>query len=105
MAIFEEQRIFIKFCFKLKKSAIETHELIKEAFGDAALSRSRTFEWFSRFLKDREKIRIHFAYGLNEVRVSVFLDTFLLLYLDLLVSVNVTLTGQRFDSTAEAILI
>ncbi|UYV84749.1 hypothetical protein LAZ67_X003306 [Cordylochernes scorpioides] len=56
MAIFEEQIIFIKFCFKLKKSATETHELIKEAFGDAALSRSRTFEWFSRFLKGREKV-------------------------------------------------
>ncbi|UYV65090.1 hypothetical protein LAZ67_3003102 [Cordylochernes scorpioides] len=27
-----------------------------EAFGDAALSRSRTFEWFSRFLKGREKV-------------------------------------------------
>ncbi|UYV65522.1 hypothetical protein LAZ67_3004586 [Cordylochernes scorpioides] len=38
MAIFEEQRICIKFCFKLKNSATETYELIKEAFGDAALS-------------------------------------------------------------------
>ncbi|UYV64854.1 hypothetical protein LAZ67_3002172 [Cordylochernes scorpioides] len=39
MAIFEEQRICIKFCFKLKKkSDTETNELIKEAFGDAALS-------------------------------------------------------------------
>ncbi|UYV69117.1 VRK1 [Cordylochernes scorpioides] len=27
-----------------------------EAFGDAALSRSRTFEWLSRFLKGREKV-------------------------------------------------
>ncbi|UYV75716.1 K02A2.6-like [Cordylochernes scorpioides] len=37
-------------------SATETYELIKEAFGDAALSRSRTFEWFSRFQKGREKV-------------------------------------------------
>ncbi|UYV64790.1 hypothetical protein LAZ67_3001980 [Cordylochernes scorpioides] len=58
MAIFEEKRICIKFCFKLKKSATETYELIKEAFGDAALSRSRTFEWFSRFQKGREKLKI-----------------------------------------------
>ncbi|UYV82055.1 hypothetical protein LAZ67_21000606 [Cordylochernes scorpioides] len=29
---------------------------VREAFGDAALSRSRTFEWFSRFLKGREKV-------------------------------------------------
>ncbi|UYV60191.1 hypothetical protein LAZ67_1000343 [Cordylochernes scorpioides] len=48
MAIFEEQRICI--------NATETYELIKEAFGDADLSRSRTFEWFSRFQKGREKI-------------------------------------------------
>ncbi|UYV80660.1 ETHE1 [Cordylochernes scorpioides] len=41
---YKEQRICIKFCFKLKKSATETYELIKEAFGDAALSHSRTFE-------------------------------------------------------------
>ncbi|UYV72144.1 hypothetical protein LAZ67_9001955 [Cordylochernes scorpioides] len=38
------------------KSLTKTYELIKEAFGDTALSRSRTFEWFSRFLKGREKI-------------------------------------------------
>ncbi|UYV66775.1 hypothetical protein LAZ67_4002820 [Cordylochernes scorpioides] len=56
MAIFEEQRICIKFCFKLKKSDTETYELIKEAFDDAALSRSRTFECFSRFQKGREKV-------------------------------------------------
>ncbi|UYV79125.1 UNC5C [Cordylochernes scorpioides] len=37
-------------------SATETYELIKEAFGDSALSRSRTFEWFSRFLKGQEKV-------------------------------------------------
>ncbi|UYV82171.1 hypothetical protein LAZ67_21001238 [Cordylochernes scorpioides] len=53
---FKEQRICIKFCFKLKKGATETYELIKEGFGDAALSRSRTLEWFSRFLKGREKV-------------------------------------------------
>ncbi|UYV68490.1 hypothetical protein LAZ67_5004488 [Cordylochernes scorpioides] len=55
MAIFEEQIICIKLCFKLEKGATETYELIKEAFGDAALSRSRTFEWFSCFQKGREK--------------------------------------------------
>ncbi|UYV74091.1 hypothetical protein LAZ67_11002081 [Cordylochernes scorpioides] len=38
------------------KGGSKTHELIKEAFGDAALSRSITFEWFSRFLKGREKV-------------------------------------------------
>ncbi|UYV83244.1 hypothetical protein LAZ67_23000266 [Cordylochernes scorpioides] len=39
-----------------RRRATETYELIKEAFSDVALSRSRTFEWFSRFLKGREKV-------------------------------------------------
>ncbi|UYV63689.1 hypothetical protein LAZ67_2005309 [Cordylochernes scorpioides] len=41
---------------KIQMVATETYELIKEAFGDAALSCSSTFEWFSRFLKGREKV-------------------------------------------------
>jgi len=32
-----EQRI-IKFCFKLQKSAKETHELLKLVYGDAAMT-------------------------------------------------------------------
>ncbi|UYV69545.1 hypothetical protein LAZ67_6003933 [Cordylochernes scorpioides] len=49
------------YCWTLKSdeqqaNATETYELVKEAFGDAALSRSRTFEWFSRFLKGRESV-------------------------------------------------
>ncbi|UYV82079.1 GVQW3 [Cordylochernes scorpioides] len=40
----------------ISKNRTPTYELIKEAFGDAALSRSITFEWFSRFLKGREKV-------------------------------------------------
>ncbi|UYV83156.1 hypothetical protein LAZ67_23000018 [Cordylochernes scorpioides] len=41
---------------KPMKSDTETYELIKEAFGDAALSRSRTFEWFSGLLKGRKNV-------------------------------------------------
>jgi hypothetical protein len=39
-----EQRIFNKFCMKLGKSAIETLEMLREAFGDHSLSWTVVFE-------------------------------------------------------------
>ncbi|UYV60871.1 hypothetical protein LAZ67_1002648 [Cordylochernes scorpioides] len=50
------QHTFIRIAAFQFSRKYKTYELIKEAFGDAALSRSRTFEWFSRFLKGREKV-------------------------------------------------
>jgi len=44
MADVKEQRICIKFCFKLNKTAAETHRMLKEAFGEQALSQARTCE-------------------------------------------------------------
>jgi len=32
----KEQRIYIKFCFKLNKTAAETNRMLKEAFGEEA---------------------------------------------------------------------
>ncbi|XP_069409926.1 protein GVQW3 isoform X1 [Ovis canadensis] len=52
-----EQRISIKFCVKLNKSASETHHLLKEAYGDEVMSRARVFDWHKRFKKGREDIR------------------------------------------------
>ena len=40
-----EQRYSVKFIFKLGKSASETFELLKQAYGDDDLSRTRDFEW------------------------------------------------------------
>ncbi|CAI6344606.1 unnamed protein product [Macrosiphum euphorbiae] len=51
-----EQRVCIKFCVKLGKSATETFEMIKKAFEDEAMSRSKTFEWHKRFIEGREDI-------------------------------------------------
>jgi hypothetical protein len=44
-----EQRVCIKFCMKLGKSATETHEMIDETFGEYSLSWTTVFEWHSRF--------------------------------------------------------
>jgi hypothetical protein len=47
MADLKEQRICMKFCFKLGKTASETHEMLNTAFSDNAMGKTQTFEWFS----------------------------------------------------------
>ena len=47
----KEQQICNKFCFKLCKTASETHSMHEEAFGDNALGQTQTYEWFKRFKK------------------------------------------------------
>jgi hypothetical protein len=44
-----EQRVCIKFCMKLGKSATETYEMLREAFGEHSLGWTAVFEWHSRF--------------------------------------------------------
>ena len=56
MAGVKEQRTCIKFCFKLNKTAAETHRMLKEAFGEQALSQARTFELFKRFKDGRKSV-------------------------------------------------
>ena len=51
-----EQRACVKFCFKTAKTASETYELLKTAFGDKCLSRSNVFVWFNRFKNDRKSV-------------------------------------------------
>jgi len=42
-----EQCINMKFCFKMQKSAKETHE--KLVYGDAAVTMKTVYKWFERF--------------------------------------------------------
>jgi hypothetical protein len=44
-----EQRVCIKFCVKLGKSAAATLKILREAFGEYSLNRTAVFEWHSRF--------------------------------------------------------
>ena len=48
-----EQNVCIKLCVRLGKTGSETFEMLKQAFGDSSMSRSRTFEWFGRFKNGR----------------------------------------------------
>jgi len=38
-----EQRVNVKFCVKLAKSATETYDLLKKVYGDEFLSRTQVF--------------------------------------------------------------
>ena len=58
MAGVKKQRTCIKFCFKLNKTAAETHRILNEAFGEQALSQARTFEWLKRFKDGRESVEV-----------------------------------------------
>jgi len=53
MAEVDKQRVCIKFCVRLGKTGSETFEMLKQAFGDLCMHRSRTFEWFGRFKNGR----------------------------------------------------
>jgi transposase len=51
-----EQRVNIKFLVKLKKTATETFNMLREAYGENTLSRARVFEWHKRFSEGREDV-------------------------------------------------
>jgi hypothetical protein len=51
-----EQRVNIKFLVKLKKSAMETFQLLTEAYSEDCMSRARVFEWHKRFSEGRESV-------------------------------------------------
>ena len=44
-----EQRICIKYCFKIGKPATETYQLLQQAYDEGAMGRTQVFDWFRRF--------------------------------------------------------
>lgn len=51
-----EQRIHVKFCVKLNKSASETLEMLQVVYGEEVMSRARVFDWHKRFKEGRDDI-------------------------------------------------
>ncbi|KAJ8944350.1 hypothetical protein NQ318_011481 [Aromia moschata] len=51
-----EQRMAIKFCVKLEKSAAETIPMLKKAFGVDCLSDRQIFRWHKAFAEGREDV-------------------------------------------------
>jgi vacuolar-type H+-ATPase catalytic subunit A/Vma1 len=41
---------------QLGKTASETHEMLKRAFGDNAMGRTQIFQWFSRFKRGETSV-------------------------------------------------
>ncbi|GBN22601.1 Putative uncharacterized protein FLJ37770 [Araneus ventricosus] len=52
-----EQRVNIKFCFKLGKTATEAHEMLVKVYGVDAVSKKCVFEWFKRFRDGKEDVK------------------------------------------------
>jgi len=52
-----EQRICIKFCFKIGKSLRKTYQLLQKAYGEDAMSRTQVFDWFRRFKEGRTSVK------------------------------------------------
>ena len=56
MSVFYEQRICVKFCVKIGKFVPETFEMLKIAFGEEAMCRTQTYEWWKRFKEGRTSV-------------------------------------------------
>jgi transposase len=49
-----EQRVNIKFCYKLGKTATEKHEMLVQVYGTEAVSRKCVYSWFKSFRDGKE---------------------------------------------------
>ena len=55
LSVNAEQRVDVKFCVKLGKSAIEAYHLLKKLYDDECLSRTQVFEWFKRLKREGKR--------------------------------------------------
>ena len=58
-----EQRICIKFCFKIGKTATETYQLLQQAYGEDAMGRTQVFDWFRPFKEGRTSVESDYRSG------------------------------------------
>ena len=56
MSELNEQRVAVKFCVKLGKSASETFNMLQTAYGDDTMKRATCFKWHARFKDGRQSI-------------------------------------------------
>jgi predicted RNase H-like HicB family nuclease len=52
----EEQRVRVKFCFKLGKTFTETFQMLQQAYGEECLSRTQCYECYQSFKSGRTSI-------------------------------------------------
>jgi hypothetical protein len=51
-----EERVCVKFCLKLRKTATKTWKILQQAFSEECMSRTQCFEWYSHFKTERTSI-------------------------------------------------
>ena len=51
-----EQRINMKFCYKLGKTATETHAMLVQVYRTDAVSRKCVYDWFKHFREGKETV-------------------------------------------------
>ncbi|XP_025155138.1 putative uncharacterized protein FLJ37770 [Harpegnathos saltator] len=51
-----EQRVNMKFCFKLGKTTTKTHEMLMKMYGVETVSKKCVFMWFKRFRDGKEGV-------------------------------------------------
>jgi len=51
-----EQRICIKFCFKIGEPATEAYQLLQKAYSEEAMGRTQVSDWFHRFKEGRTSV-------------------------------------------------
>jgi transposase len=56
MSSLNEQRVCVKFCFKLGQTFTEASEMLQKVFGDETMSRTTTYQWYRRFEDGRTSI-------------------------------------------------
>ena len=49
-----EQRVNVKFCYTLGKTATETHGMLVQVYGTEAVSRKCVYDWFKGFSDGKE---------------------------------------------------
>ena len=52
----EEQRVCVKFCFKLGKTFTETFQMLQQAYREDCLNCMQCHEWYQRFKSGRTSI-------------------------------------------------
>lgn len=63
MANLKEQRVCLKFCFLLEKSATKAYQMLQQAFKEDAMSRTQVFEWFGHFKRGEMSVEDHARSG------------------------------------------
>lgn len=52
-----EQRICLKFCVSNKIPCVEAYNMLKKAFGDSCLSKTRVYDWYKEFKEGRKDVQ------------------------------------------------